>query len=116
VVRNRSGQRYKPASTRGYEQNLRLRILPALGHERLGEIDLPRLQRYVDRLAAGGLAAQTIGLSVAPLRAIYKRANQLGEVKVNPTRGLRATGPSTTEAQNRLALRDRAHPRLRRRR
>jgi|Tabmets5t2r1_1033131.scaffolds.fasta_scaffold253491_1 hypothetical protein len=42
----------------------RVRILPALGRERLGEVSLPQLQRYVDRLAADGLAAQTIGLSV----------------------------------------------------
>nr|MBA3262665.1 site-specific integrase [Thermoleophilaceae bacterium] len=71
----------------------RLRILPALGRERLGEIKLPQLQRYVDRLAADGLAAQTIGLSVAPLRAIYARANRLGEVQVNPTRGLALPAP-----------------------
>jgi integrase len=92
-VRNRSGERYKPATIRSYERNLRLRILPALGRERLAEISLPQLQRYVDRLAADGLAAQTIGLSVAPLRAIYARANRLGEVNVNPTRGLALPAP-----------------------
>jgi integrase len=93
VVRSRSGQPFKPATLRGYDQNLRLRILPALGHERLGEITVPQLQRYVDRLAADGLAAQTIALSVAPLRAIYARANRLGEVNVNPTRGLALPAP-----------------------
>jgi integrase len=95
IVRNRSGEPYKPATIRSYEQNLRLRILPALGRERLGELSLPRLQRYVDRLAAGGLSAQTIGLSVAPLRAIYARANRLGEVNVHPTRGLALPAPRT---------------------
>jgi integrase len=93
IVRNRSGERYKAATIRSYERNLRLRILPALGRERLAEISLPQLQRYVDRLAADGLAAQTIGLSVAPLRAIYARANRLGEVNVNPTRGLALPAP-----------------------
>jgi integrase len=93
IVRNRSGEPYKPSTIRSYEQSLRLRVLPALGRERLAEIDLPALQRYVDRLAADGLGAQTIGLSVAPLRAIYRRANQLGEVKTNPTRGLALPAP-----------------------
>jgi integrase len=93
IVRNRSGEPYKPSTIRSYEQSLRLRVLPALGRERLAEIDLPALQRYVDRLAADGLGAQTIGLSVAPLRAIYRRANQLGEVKANPTRGLALPAP-----------------------
>jgi integrase len=93
IVRNRSGEAYKPATIRSYEQNLRLRILPVLGRERLAEVSLPQLQRYVDRLAADALAAQTIGLSVAPLRAIYARANRLGEVNVNPTRGLALPAP-----------------------
>jgi integrase len=93
IVRNRSGEPYKPSTIRSYEQSLRLRVLPALGRERLAEVDLPALQRYVDRLAADGLGAQTIGLSVAPLRAIYRRANQLGEVKANPTRGLALPAP-----------------------
>jgi hypothetical protein len=34
IVRNRSGEAYKPATIRSYEQNLRLRILPVLGGER----------------------------------------------------------------------------------
>jgi integrase len=97
IARNRSGERYKPATIRSYEQSLRLRILPALGQERLGELTLPRLQRYVDRLAADGLAAQTIGLSVAPLRAIYSRAERLGEVSANPTRGLALPAPRAPE-------------------
>jgi integrase len=97
IVRSRSGERYKPATIRSYEQHLRLRILPALGRERLGEVSLPQLQRYVDRLAADGLAAQTIGLSVAPLRAIYARANRLGEVNFNPTRGLALPAPRTPD-------------------
>lgn len=43
IVRNRSGEQYKPSAIRGYERNLRRRVLPALGHERLREVDLPRL-------------------------------------------------------------------------
>jgi hypothetical protein len=31
VVRNRSGEPYKPSAIRGYEQNLRKRVLPVLG-------------------------------------------------------------------------------------
>jgi hypothetical protein len=54
IVRNRSGLPYKPAAIRGYEQNLRRRVLPALGRERLREITLPQLQRFVDRLASDG--------------------------------------------------------------
>jgi integrase len=93
VVRTRSGDPYSPATLRSYEKSLRLRVLPALGHERLAALTLPTLQRFVDRLAGEGHAAQAIRVSVAPLRAIYARANRLGEVQVNPTRGLALPAP-----------------------
>jgi hypothetical protein len=34
IVRTRSGDVYKPSAIRGYEQVLRLHVLPVLGHER----------------------------------------------------------------------------------
>jgi hypothetical protein len=37
-----------------------------MGHYRLAEIDLPMLQRYIDRLAGDGLAAQTLGCPLRP--------------------------------------------------
>jgi hypothetical protein len=60
IVRNRSGDAYKPAAIRGYAHTLRKWVLPALGQERLRELTLPQLQRFVDRLAADGAAAATI--------------------------------------------------------
>jgi integrase len=92
---------YKPGAIRGYEQNLRRRVLPALGHERLREITLPQLQRFVDRLASEDLAAATITTAVTPLRAIYRRARQLGEVQHNPTAGLSV--PAVNRRQSRFA-------------
>jgi integrase len=101
IVRNRSGERYKPSAIRGYEQALRLHVLDELGHERLREITLPRLQRFVDKLAADGLAAATITTCVTPLRAIYRRARQLEEVHANPTSGVSV--PSVNRRQTRFA-------------
>ena len=73
---------------RGYRQNLDRRVLPELGRDRLRELTLPQLQRFVDGLAADGLAPATITATITPLRAIYRRARQLGEVQANPTSGL----------------------------
>jgi integrase len=101
VIRNRSGEPYKPSAIRGYEQNLRKRVLPALGHEHLREITLPQLQRFVDKLAADGLAAGTITATVTPVRAIYRRARQLGEVHANPTSGISV--PAVNRRQTRFA-------------
>ena len=76
-------------------------MLPSLGHERLREITLPQLQRFVDRLASDGLAAATITTTITPLRAIYRRARQLGEVHANPTSGLSV--PAVNRRQTRFA-------------
>jgi integrase len=104
IVRTRSGETYKPAAIRGYEQVLRLRVLDHLGHERLREITLPQLQRFVDRLAADGLAPATITATVTPLRAIYRRARQLGDVHANPTSGISV--PAVDRRQTRFATVD----------
>lgn len=101
IVRTRSGDTYKPAAIRGYERNPRLRVLDQLGHAHLREITLPQLQRFVDQLAADGLAAATITATVTPLRAIYRRARQLDEVHVNPVSGISV--PAVDRRQTRFA-------------
>ena len=87
-ITNRSGDPYKPAAVRGYEKALRLRVLPELGDARLTDVRLIDLQELVDRMHAAGLAASTIESSINPVRAIYRRAHQRGDVSVNPCRGL----------------------------
>jgi len=101
IVRTRSGDVYKPAAVRHYEKSLRLRVLDEIGHERLRELTLPRMQRFVDKLAADGLAPATILATVTPVRAIYRRARQLGEVQANPTSGLSV--PAVDRRQTRFA-------------
>jgi integrase len=76
-------------------------VLDALGHERLREITLPQLQRFVDKLAADGLAPATITTAITPIRAIYRRARQLGEVHANPVAGISV--PAVDRRQPRFA-------------
>lgn len=88
AIRNRSGDRYKPSTIRGYEQALRLRVLPLLGSARLADIRRGELQVLIDRLLADGHDPSTIRNSLLPVRAIFRRALARGEVAVNPTTGL----------------------------
>lgn len=88
VIRTRSGDPYKPSAIRGYEAGPRLRLLPELGRVKLGEVTRNDLHDLVDRLVASGLHPSTVGVTLLPLRAIYKRAMARGEVAVNPTTGL----------------------------
>lgn len=87
-ITNRSGDPYKPAAVRGYEKALRLRVYPEIGAARFTEVRLLDLQALVDKWRADGLSPSTIDSTINPLRAIYRRALQRGEVAINPTRGL----------------------------
>ncbi len=87
-VPNRSGDPYKPSVLRGYEQSLRLRIVPALGAAKLGDIRRSDVQRVVNGMIDDGHRPSTIRNSLMPLRAIYRYALSLDEVAVNPTTGV----------------------------
>ena len=89
VVRARGGDRYKPATVRGYEQALRLRAYPALGREPLDQISRADVQELVDTLSAHGLPATTIETTVNAVRAIYGHEIGRDRLKVNPTRGVK---------------------------
>ena len=43
------------------------------------------LQDLADRLAAQGLSASSVRNTILPLRAIYRRALNRGDVALNPT-------------------------------
>lgn len=100
-VLNRSGDVYKPSAVRGYEQALRLRVLPELGAIPLGELRRPELQLLVDRLLRAEHSASTIRNTLLPVRAIFRRAVARGEVAVNPTLGLEL--PAVRGGRDRVA-------------
>jgi hypothetical protein len=65
---------------------MRLRVNPAVGSMRLSEvraIDLKQL--LVNPLIAEGRSASNVGVTLLPLRAIYREAIEEGVVAVNPT-------------------------------
>ena len=88
LVRNRSGDPYKPSALRTYELALNKRLLPTLGAAKLAAITHRDLQDLADRLLAEGLDPSTIRNTLMPLRAIYRRALARGDVAINPTSGL----------------------------
>lgn len=88
IVRNRSGEVFKPSALRGYEAALTARVLPDLGAHKLAEIRRVDLQRLADRLVAEGLDASTVRNVLMPVRAIYRRALRDEAVMVNPCAGL----------------------------
>lgn len=106
AIRNRSGDKYKPSCLRGYEQAMRLRVLPELGHVRLGDVRRGELQALVDQLLVAGHDPSTIRNTLLPVRALFRRAVARGEVAVNPTAGLEL--PAVRGRRDRIASPDEA--------
>jgi integrase len=105
-VRTRSGEAYKPATLRSYEAALRLRVLDEFGSRRLADVTRTDLQDFADKLHAEGMNASTIGGTLLPLRAIYRRAMGRPEsgITVNPTTGLEL--PKVRGGRDRIAAPD----------
>jgi integrase len=101
VIRTRSGDPYKPAAIRSYEASLRLRVLPELGTEPLADIRRADLQDLVERLAAEGVAENTIEATFIPLRSIFRREVHRDRLKVNPCAGLEL--PKAKTRRDRIA-------------
>jgi integrase len=101
VVRTRNGQPYKPSALRSYEEALRTKVVPELGHVRLSAVTRASVQDLVDNLIASGLKPSTIRNAILPLRAIYRRAVSRSEVLVNPTLGLAL--PAVRARRDRIA-------------
>lgn len=106
AIRNRSGDEYKPSAIRGYEQALRLRLLPEFETVKLSEISRGELQAFIDRLLEDGANPSTIRNTLMPLRSIFRRAVARGEVPVNPTNGLEM--PAVRGSRDRVASREEA--------
>jgi integrase len=101
TVRNRSGDVYKPSAIRGYEDALRRYVLDALGGLRLGDVQRRDVQRLADELLAEARDPSTIRNAIMPLRVLYRRALEDGDVSVNPTTGLRL--PAVRGNRDRIA-------------
>jgi integrase len=99
TIRNRSGNRYKPATLRGYRPALEDHVLPELGGTRLNGLTTSDLQGLVDHWQAAKQAPSTIRNSIKPLQAIYRRARSREGLAINPTRDLELPAPSPKEVE-----------------
>ena len=103
AIRTKSGDVYKPSALRGYEQALRLRLLPPLGAHRLSDVTRADLQRLVSVWQEAGLSPSSIRNTINAVRAIYRSADLLvdGAIPPSPTLGLRL--PAVRGRRERIA-------------
>ena len=89
LIRNRSGDVYKPSAIRSYADALRLHVLPELGARKLTDVQRRDVQRLADDLLAAGREPSTIRNALMPLRVIYRQAVADRDVGINPCTGVR---------------------------
>lgn len=106
AVRSRSGREYKPATCRSYRRAFDLRLLPAFGPRKLGDVRRRDVQRFIDRMAADGHDGSTIRNTIDPLRVVFRRALTRELVAVNPMVALEI--PAATGTRDRIASPDEA--------
>jgi integrase len=93
ILRTPAGSPYKPSVIRGYECNLRLHVLPDLGGQKLNRLRRRDVQLLADRMLAAGNDPSTIRNTLVPLRTIYRRAIDMGDIAVSPVSGVRLPAP-----------------------
>ena len=98
AIRDRSGNRYKPGTIRGYAPALRKRAVPAFGPTQLARLTRPEVQLWIDSLEG---APNTVRNAVTALQALYAWAIPPVLAQVNPTRDLRL--PSGETPRDRIA-------------
>jgi integrase len=89
TVRTRSGDAYKPSVIRSYSEAWRKHLEPALGGARLADVERRDVQRLADKLLAAGLSPSRIRNVLMPLRVLFRRAVQDGDVAMSPCERLR---------------------------
>ena len=105
-IRNRSGDVYKPSAIRSYEAAVRDHIVPRIGRARLADVQHRDVQRIADDLLSKGRDPSTIRNALMPLRVIFRRAVEDGDLAVNPCAHLRL--PAVRGRRERIASPDEA--------
>jgi integrase len=105
-VRNRSGDLYKPSAIRSYEAALRDHVVPRVGRMRLADVQRRDVQQIGDDLLSDGRDPSTIRNALMPLRVIFRRAVEDGDLAVNPCTHLRL--PAVRGRRERIASPDEA--------
>ncbi len=73
----------RPHTYRGYEVNVRVHIVPALGHHRLGKLSPQHVQAWINELRDSGASPRTVEYARATLRRALNQALRWGLIGRN---------------------------------
>ena len=91
TYQGRTSRGIRPATIAGYKAMLDTHARPFFGRMRLSEIEPADVRAYAQRLAAKGLARNTIRLALSPVKLVLATAVEDGLVRSNAAAGVRFT-------------------------
>jgi integrase len=93
TYQGRTGRGIRPETRSDYRKNLERNAIPFLGRMRMSEIEPRDIRAFVKHVADRGVAANTVRLALAPVKAVLATAVEDGLIRWNPSTGVRlATG------------------------
>jgi integrase len=81
-------KKLEPMTIKGYEEHVKLHIVPFIGAKKLSEMTVPAVNAFADQLREGGRSAAMIKRVVRSLGSIFKEARRRGLANTSPTSGV----------------------------
>ena len=88
----RTGRGIRPETLAEYRRTVEREAVPFFGRMPLAQVEPRDVRRYVAAVKGRGVAANTVRLAVAPVRALFATAVEDGILRVNPCVGIRLAG------------------------
>ncbi|MCC8961732.1 site-specific integrase [Bradyrhizobium sp. Pear76] len=78
----------EPSTVKGYEEHVKLHIVPLIGAKKASEMTVPAINAYADQLRAAGTSAEMIKKVVGSVGSIFKELRRRGLSSTAPTAGV----------------------------
>lgn len=93
----RTGRGIRPETLAEYRRTVEREAVPFFGRMPLAHVEPRDVRRYAATVKGRGVAANTVRLAVAPVRALFATAVEDGILRVNPCAGIRLAGKTSDD-------------------
>ena len=95
----RSSRGVRPETVADYRRTLEQKAIPFFGRMPLAAIQPADIKRFARHVAARGVSASTVRLAQAPVKAMLADAFEAGDIRSNPSAGVRLALNGTGQAE-----------------
>ena len=96
----RSSRGVRPETVADYRRRLVVEAIPFFGRMPLAAIQPADIKRFARHVAARGVSASTVRLALAPVKAMLTDAFEAGDIRFNPSAGVRLALDGTGQAED----------------